>query len=542
MKKLIFLFSLIFVFCQCSKSLNEPGMDTKQRFNSQSVLNTNLKTKAEVADNKNASFDFKEWVFSKATSLIEKAGNDLLDKIENLDIGELLWDKLLDSVTQKFGDVISKSISQYLGQFISFGPFINLNFVLNIGRKSDSQVITEVILKAIEQCRSDILNAIDQQYVGQMTDILNALLNTYQIHNARTDLEMRFTDDWPMEYYLTKAEEVFAAFEGSMAQKVKNLHFYMLLMGNYIQVLTEDGQFDYLKAYLDRWGVSSIGQMTAVQIQNALASSHGKTIMTNDFLQRFKVRLQTALNHVANLSVNTWKTVSNDRFSNNNIQFVSRTNVPSSEWNRYKYEILAEYERNYPISYMDKWVYKYKVMGEDVRIKIIEMRLRDNANKWITLAELHDAYGERSVAYEILCDWFSITYKGFVEQARQRHMKRSYFQFFYNGYNPIKEMLDTWYQLAGYSSSRPENNLDLHLKKVKNNVFQDSWKWHNVWVNYYKTKALSAGNSSMVSTCNSALNAINSKITQLQYNIDNNIDNNIRGALDGEFDYIYNQF
>ncbi len=78
---------------------------------------------------------------------------------------------------------------------------------------------------------------------------------------------------------MTKAEEVFAAFEGSIQQKVKNLHLYMLLMGNYIQVLIEDGQFDYLEAHLDLWGVSSIGQMTGAQIVNALASTHGKTIM-----------------------------------------------------------------------------------------------------------------------------------------------------------------------------------------------------------------------------------------------------------------------
>ncbi len=54
--------------------------------------------------------------------------------------------------------------------------------------------MTELILKAIAQCRDDILNAIDQQYVDEVTDILNALLTTYQIHNARTNIEMRFTD------------------------------------------------------------------------------------------------------------------------------------------------------------------------------------------------------------------------------------------------------------------------------------------------------------------------------------------------------------
>ncbi len=64
--------------------------------------------------------------------MIEKAGDKLLDKIENLDIGQFLWDKLLDSVADKFGDAIKNAVSESLGKFISFGPFINLDFVLNI--------------------------------------------------------------------------------------------------------------------------------------------------------------------------------------------------------------------------------------------------------------------------------------------------------------------------------------------------------------------------------------------------------------------------
>ena len=232
---------------------------------------------------------------------------DQLKKELNEGIFNGMWEVIGEAIGEQFGKVIGDS----LGKMISVGPFINFNSILSVNQPSESQALAKIILEALELMEQRIIDSIEQQYVDEVLDGLDALQNNFADHNVRTDYKLRLTDADVIEIaYMPAAMSIIAAFEGSISSKVDNLHNYMLVNSLWIQMLAEDVQHDFIEAY-----GRPINDMTQQEIVDLLNDPDNKAVMKEDYELRLRERVRKIAQYLGNFSLQNWEQTNSSMFS-----------------------------------------------------------------------------------------------------------------------------------------------------------------------------------------------------------------------------------
>ena len=399
---------------------------------------------------------------------------DQLKKELNEGIFNGMWEVIGEAIGEQFGKVIGDS----LGKMISVGPFINFNSFLSVNQPSESQALAKIILEALELMEQRIIDSIEQQYVDEVLDGLDALQNNFADHNVRTDYKLRLTDADVIEIaYMPAAMSIIAAFEGSISSKVDNLHNYMLVNSLWIQMLAEDVQHDFIEAY-----GRPINDMTQQEIVDLLNDPDNKAVMKEDYELRLRERVRKIAQYLGNFSLQNWEQTNSSMFSSPlkvkneprdpGISFdTDDLMLGGPSWDEFRATVKDTYGefvlapcngeieewtgahpwRNVTIT---KGTWAYEVEGEQIRNTYYSTHCY-SADIYNTKHYILDSQNNHSSHNSILTSE--------IINVQQRDIDFNLPLMIAAGYTPAQEMLDSWWRLANFGYSRPQNELDEFL-------------------------------------------------------------------------------
>src|SRR5690606_14837650 len=121
----------------------------------------------------------ESWFYAQATKLSEKFQKSIEDAIDNA-FEDSMYKMLGEGIAEKFGKTFAKNLSG----IISIGPFLSVTDVLGLGqKKTESQVMLEILLQAIEQAKEDIINSVELQFQDETEARLNTIIRDLDIYN-----------------------------------------------------------------------------------------------------------------------------------------------------------------------------------------------------------------------------------------------------------------------------------------------------------------------------------------------------------------------
>lgn len=399
-----------------------------------------------------------EWWSAKWVEVTNAFTDKIKEEIAE-GVFEDMWEELGKGIGKQLGQVIGDSLSS----MFSFGPFLNFSSLLTINKPSEAQAMTQIILEALEEMEGRIIDSIDEQYVDEVKDDLNALKNNFADHNVRTDYKLRLTDGDVIEIaYMPAAMDILGAFEGSVASKVDNLHNYMLVNSLWIQMLAEDVQYDFLEAYS-----KPIHQMSQQEIVDILNDSSNRALMKEDYELRLQQRITAINDFVKDFTLEDWKAANKEMFSKPILGQHSRFPVvfdghyPQNaspfvqvEWvknlkSKYGDFILDCSSSFYwPHVIIREGQWSYKVEGETLSNKQYFVDCNEDYQAFVHTNYYLDNNGDAATNAQI---------------SLNNNISKNFPLMVISGYAPVQEMLDSWWKLANMGYGRPQNELDQFL-------------------------------------------------------------------------------
>ncbi len=393
--------------------------------------------------------DPAQWIFGKFSETVD----DLQDSIQSGMDG--IFDGMWDELGKYLGEYLGQGVIDSLSQFISIGPFINLDIFLNQGQPSEAQILTEIILKAIEELKEDILYGIEAQYMDEIRDNIDSLINGYGDHNARINYKYRFTDaNLIDEVYMPKAIDILSALEGTAHEKFTNLHYYMLVNSLWVQMLMEDVKYDHFEAYGPK-----LSEATEEEIVALLQDPYAQKEMQADYESRLRERLLKIQRHFDSFSLTDWREASDAMFV---------VQGPLSGEKTYHAQTWS-FDHCYHIG--DK-EFCNSFFVAPVR------GVKNDYNMIKTRIVVTDAFGEKHEsihnfnAHNYLPEVNRIVIR-IVPGLIQKHKDFYFPHYVQSGYGPIKEMLDCWWVLAGFNRPREMNAVDQFLAGQEQNLTEN---------------------------------------------------------------------
>src|SRR5690606_18212397 len=90
-------------------------------------------------------------------------------------------DKMIERMSQEFGEEIGKTLTSFVG----IGPFFSFAMLASGGGPSETQIMMQVLLEAIDDARDEIIDAVEKNFQDETESDLNALILALDIYNSR---------------------------------------------------------------------------------------------------------------------------------------------------------------------------------------------------------------------------------------------------------------------------------------------------------------------------------------------------------------------
>lgn len=369
--------------------------------------------------------DKDSWIYGK----IDSVKDEVIKKIEkevNAAFKEAVIDKMIERMSQEFGEEIGKT----LGSFIGVGPFFSFAMLASGGGgPSETQIMMQVLLEAIDDARDEIIQSVEQNFQDETESDLNALILSLDIYNSRDmdarKLEYQLLSD--MSYYASRIKK---RIEQKTSKAVDNSHFYLLIAGLHMEI--EKQYTHWLTLHIDP-------SATEEEIQSNYDRVLG--VMVKD---SYKLINEGAIGSVA-----SWKASFENSFDDK-VEFagdVPESEIPQGRIHKYAYYFSYTFNGK-PI--------QFKVLGgKGCTVAYRNYYFYDSVNGYVG-----SAIGgcKTNVGYQVPFVQKNI---GMVVDAHKAD-SASFNKYVLDGYVPIREIFDLWWILA-FDTERPKSEVDIFV-------------------------------------------------------------------------------
>lgn len=407
----------------------------------------------------------KEWFLSKQLSRLDE---QLADKVQGF-VNSLTPEKIYSLIGKEIGEAFGKAFSDTFSGMISIGPFVSIDSIIGSFGKSESQVMTSVILKAIQEAKEEIIAAIEEQHRLDTRIRLDALIQNLDIYNSRSLSQKpgMLTDLILMSQEATVVRNRIAL---SPTFSLEDIHSYMLVASLQLSILRDIATWN---------AIASDPDIDDEEIDEEIRSTFSSVLHF--------VNLHISSSHVSTISY--WREEFENEFSNVRfLRLASQSDLPSA--------MIADY------AWAGSAVYAYTMAGRDVEFLVL--RVKDSCDiiqdgdggrevliryhvynpKNVYLGDGHAYYGASNVSNEMLEEQGCAVFDGrivtqielgrfsFHKSQSVRDMRVVYREhllsdeafemYLAEGYLPVKKMLDSWWEM-NRDDNRPESEVDVYV-------------------------------------------------------------------------------
>ncbi|WP_421706043.1 hypothetical protein [Alloalcanivorax xenomutans] len=404
---------------------------------------------------------FKDWVEDSINEAFEKGALTLLG----------------ESLANTFGKKILSSLSG----LISVGPFISFDGMISLTGSSGEarlarkiEIMTRLILDAIDASKEEIINSVEQQFQDETMARLNTIIRDYGIYNSRSE-EGRKSDYRLLQNLISDANYVLERMEIKTDKSLENLHSYMNIAS--IQMLMQREYTHWL--YINEINPNATEEEIQEETQKILKTQldYVVTYITesavgdieywrNDFRSQFPT-YDTVTGYADSREYDAPMDEPNWRF------FISRDSLYNTGWQGY-----AHY-------------YSYPMGDGRIRIGTIlhsifegDIQLPNHPDSYA--CNYYDAAGKLIATENKSVTWIAtkdpktlcIPRAEDIKTAIDRHREDedSFEHYIIDGYLPVQQMIDTWWDMTGNQRSR-------RLSSVDNYVYSAAQKYSDLSVN-----------------------------------------------------------
>lgn len=372
--------------------------------------------------------DKDSWIYKK----IHSAKDEAIKKIEkeiNAAFKEAVIDKMIEKMSQEFGEEIGKTLTSFVG----IGPFFSFAMLASGGGgPSETQIMMQVLLEAIDDARDEIIDAVEQNFQDETESDLNALILALDIYNSRDmnarKLEYQLLSD--MSYYASRIKK---RLEQKTSKAVDNSHLYLLVAGLHVEI---EKQYTH-------WLTLHVNPSAS---EEEIQSNFDSVL---DVMVRDSYKF---INEGAIGSLASWRASFENSFSDK-VEFAGY--VPANE---------IPQGRNYD----DAYYFSYKFNDKPIKFKVLGGKgcalayrnyyFYDSVNGY-----LGSAIGgcKTNVGYQVTLVQKNI---GMVVNAHKAD-SASFNKYVLDGYVPIREIFDLWWRLA-FDAERPKSEVDIFVDEL----------------------------------------------------------------------------
>lgn len=431
--------------------------------------------------------DFPEWNMGSLNGINGAAGSSVIDLL-----GENTWqmqaNELWRSLANQFAYVVGDSIQPGLGQVIGRALPKVLDLVTHDSDgPTEAQIMTEIILQAIQASEGRIINALQSQYEQEINIKIEDLLGIYSLIYTETDLQEKYTPS--VGTYLAnsiqKATNIVNVYENHshlsrIDNKIRLLHLYMLAQSLWIQLVVDDTQYNDLIAH-----INASRPYTRQELLDYLEDENNQREMKERLQARLRPQIKDLEEHIQSMHVDDWEKASNDLFSEYEFKnreylgldvaaylllglrnggyescIVSCTYQSSADWDG------SVEKRNYTYNVGDK--------AFQIEVHILNLSTNPESSACACINEevwyfVRDVFGNLTIDGGVGSLSNPWRFDTLMENAIALHKKTIFEEFFLSGYAPVREQLDNWYELAYPSTKRKCNALDLKYNEFNGN-------------------------------------------------------------------------
>lgn len=377
------------------------------------------------------------WVYS----LKEKAEKKLLDSIEDA-VNDYFEGDVWSVIGEKIGEELGNKFFENLSGFVSVGPFLSMDSF--IGGSSESEVMTKVLLNAIEQSKDEIINAVEKSYQNETEANLDALILDYAIFSSRSE-EFQQNDFRALKDFSQAASNVKKRLQQTGNKLFDNLHLYMTVAGLHIEIQ---------KQYSRRMAIDLYGNPSP-------------SIVETDYKNVLKTLLQDSMGVVVDSEIGSydrWEKSFYSSFGESAVyagSLKSTDSVPSgyhrSLSGRFYYLMNGHRVYFKVLSYGECDVFRMGTGGSARNLYAGSYAVFDASGKfikkyWISSLSIDVCNG---VQKNLVRSSLSTKTNGFapVIQAH-KDSKDAFLKYLKEGYLPVKRMFDAWWDRSGMPARR----------------------------------------------------------------------------------------
>src|SRR5690606_28281899 len=96
-------------------------------------------------------------------------------------INDFFEEPMYEIIGRGIGEAFGESFAKNFSGLISIGPFLSMDSLIGSFGASESQVMTRVLLKAIEQAKEEIIAAVEENYRVETRARIDALIDGMEI-------------------------------------------------------------------------------------------------------------------------------------------------------------------------------------------------------------------------------------------------------------------------------------------------------------------------------------------------------------------------
>ena len=422
---------------------------------------------ASFAGNVYASDDYhdlngskKEWFLSKH---VGKLNDTLANRVEdyiNQITPEKIYQIIGEELAKRFGSIFSDTFSG----MISIGPFVSIDNLIGSFGKSESQIMTAAILRAIQEAKEEIIAAVEEQYRIDTRVRLESLIQNLEIYNARSLSEK---PGMILDLVLLNQESTIIRnrMSNSTNFSIGDIHSYALVVSLQLSILRD----------IATW--------------NAIATNPevDQEFIDNEVRQTFASVMEYANMHVVGSHISTidyWMSQYRNEFEMLGfVRLAEMADVPISMRNQYTPFGSAVFSYRMAQREIEFLVLRVKdsceVFSDDGIETRVVYHVLDAKYSYVGEAWSHFWISYDSEMFEQQgCAFFddqivaAIGREGFRPLLRRpmrsynqvfdthKNDQEAFKQYVADGYLPIKQMFDVWWEYSK-ASQRPLSEIDI---------------------------------------------------------------------------------
>jgi hypothetical protein len=406
-------------------------------------------------------------------SLGGKVEREIVGAIED-SINDLYSDGFYDIINGLIEDALGKKFSESLSGMISIGPFLKIDNLIGSVGKSESQIMTEMILRAIDEAKEEIILAVEQGYRDETRAKLNSIISNYHIYNAMSEAE-RFVEYWRLAGFIADATYVRERIALKPVNYLEDIHPYLTISS--LQIMMQKEYSRWLNIHIDEdVSEQTIEENTAAVLRVLVGQINGFFI-------------QTSIGTMA-----YWENAFASEFSNDYGSYVgvlTDVEVDNSKYitagsQRYAYTMGGESKEFSVFLVKDECGFIFDEAGHynviqhydvyDVAGGFVKTIYREAhryqgsksgpMSEWICEGNVYYSNNMPSGGRAIFAIPADRSY--FVPDVRNKHKDdvEAFNTYLVDGYLPIKRSLDEWWSY-GEVTTRPMSEVDIY---IQNNI------------------------------------------------------------------------